>query len=367
MQARWRRRLTLGGGVVLSGAALAVFIGALRGHWGNVAASLTGANYLYVVPAVGFIAVMYALRIVRWRLFLKPLKDIPYRHVTEATLIGFMSTCVLPLRAGEVIRPYVLSRTTDLDFGHAAGSDFGLGRVFDMMGSFLLVFLALVLLPGPAEQGAPAPQAEQAAAVRVEEPEGRAVDWPARLRAHAPWVGGLALAGLLALLAVAVQPERMLRLLRLLLRPLPREWSDVVLEFSDSVVQSLAFMKSPRGVAAGLVLTLALWFCYPLSTWSLAQGFGLALPFGGAVLVQVLITLAVLLPQAPSFVGVFQVAAMAGVSLYGVTRGPAGAFAFMLWVINVVPITVVGLAVLWWRGLSLRRLAEESRHVADDH
>jgi len=365
MEARWKRRIMLAAGVLLSAAALGYFLLKLRGHWEQVARSFARANYLYVVPALGFIAVIYAIRILRWRLFLKPLGDIPYRHIASATCIGFMSTCVLPLRAGEIIRPYLLSRKTGLHFGHAAGTDLGLGRVFDIIGSCFLVFLALCLLPGPAaEQLATSPASDAQIVQTVQADDGAVADWQGRLRAQAPWLAGLALAGILGLLAVALQPDLMLRALRFLLRPLPEAWAKALLTFSDSVAQSLGFLKNPRQFALGMLLTLALWFCYPVSTWSLARGFGLELPFGGAVLVQVLITLAVALPQAPSFLGVFQVAAMTGVGLYGVGKGSAGAFATMLWVINVVPITVVGLGVLWWEGLSLRALAEQSRQAA---
>ncbi|MFO7958859.1 MAG: lysylphosphatidylglycerol synthase transmembrane domain-containing protein [Candidatus Brocadiia bacterium] len=365
MDVRWKRRIMLIAGVLLSAAALGFFVFKLRGHWRQVAGSLARANYLYVVPAVAFIAIMYALRIVRWRLFLKPLGQIPYRHITSSTLIGFMSTCVLPLRAGEIIRPYLLSRKTGLHFGHAAGTDLGLGRVFDIIGSCFLIFLALSLLPAaPGRNAAPAADSGTSAAQTVQAEDADGPDWQAQLRAQAPWLAGVALTGILGMLAVALKPDLMLRVLRFLLRPLPEAWAQALLKFSDSVIQSLGFLKNPGQFTAGVALTLAIWFCYPVSTWSLARGFGLELPFGGAVLVQVLITLAVALPQAPSFLGVFQVAAMAGVGLYGVDKGPAGAFATMLWIINVVPITVVGLGVLWWEGLSLRVLAEESREAA---
>jgi len=113
-----------------------------------------------------------------------------------------------------------------------------------------------------------------------------------------------------------------------------------------------------------MLLSFALWLCFPLSTYFLARGFNLELSFPGALLVQLFLTAAVVPPQAPGFIGLFQVAAITGAELCGVPTAEAGAFATMLWAVNVLPITAVGLGLLWHQGLSLRRLAEGSGKAA---
>ncbi len=156
----------------------------------------------------------------------------------------------------------------------------------------------------------------------------------------------------------------MLRIAAFFLRVLPARWRGPLMGFLESVAHSMQFLREPVRVAGALALTCAFWLCYPLSTYSLALGFNLHLPFVGALLAQVILTAAVAVPQAPGFIGVFSVAAMVGVQLFGVPKGDAAAFATMLWAINVIPITVVGLGVLWWEGLSLRGLTAESKKAA---
>jgi hypothetical protein len=337
-------------GLLLSGAAVAFFIGKLKGNWQDFAASFGRANYLYLIPAIGFIAVVYALRVLRWRLFLSPLGKVAYRHIASATLIGFMSTCVLPLRPGEIIRPYVLHKRSGIRFGHAAGTAVGLERVFDLIGACFLLILALVLM----QTAAPGGMGEGASALL------------AQMRRKGVWVGAAALVGLGGLTALAFAPAAMLRIAAFFLRALPKGRRAPLMGFLESVTHSMQFLRAPGRVLAAVALSLALWFCYPLSTYSLALGFGLSLPFVGALLAQVIITAAVAVPQAPGFIGVFSVAAMVGVQLFGVPKGDAAAFATMLWAINVFPITVVGLGVLWWEGLSLRALTRESKEAAEE-
>jgi len=347
MTARQKRWAMIAAGLVLSGAALAFFVSKLMGNWQEFAASFARANYLYLVPAIGFIALVYVLRILRWRLFLNPLGHVAYRDIASATLIGFMSTCVLPLRPGEIIRPYVLHKRSGIRFGHAAGTAMGLERVFDLIGACFLLILALVLIK-------PAAGSEGASALL------------AQLRQKSVLFAAVAVVGLGGLMALAFAPGAMLRIAAFFIRVLPERWRAPLLGFLESVTHSMQFMRSPGRVLAAVALSLALWFCYPLSTYSLAMGFGLPLPFVGALLAQVIITAAVAVPQAPGFIGVFSVAAMVGVQLFGVPKGDAAAFATMLWAINVFPITIVGLGVLWWEGLSLRELTKESKQAADE-
>lgn len=337
-------------GLALSAAAVAFFVHRLWGHWGEVASAFAQADYLYVVPSVGLIALMYATRMMRWRLFLRPLREVPYGDVASATLIGFMSSCVLPLRAGEVIRPYVLHKKSGLSFGHAAGTAMGLERVFDLIGACFLLLLALALAPAAAAQAS-------------------AGGFGARIlntvQQRALWFAAVTLVGLATLTLVAFRPGRVLRVVGWFLRLVPGRLRGSLEAFVRSVVESLGFLKRPRRVTLALLLSLGMWLCYPMSAWCLARGFRLGLPFGGVLLAQVLVTVAVVMPQAPGFIGVFQVAAMMGVQLYGVPSAEAGAFATMLWAVNVFPITVVGLGVLWYEGFSLKGLARASRAAAE--
>ena len=292
------------------------------------------------------IAIMYGLRVVRWHQFLKPVADVPYRPLASATLIGFMSSCILPLRAGEVIRPYVAHKRGGISFGHAAGTAMGLERVFDLVGVCFLVLLMWFFLQGYTP---PETATEGASSLRLEE------IW--RYGRHFALVGGVGLVGM-ALLAFV--PGPIVRLAGFFLRILPDALEGKLMGFLHSIVQSMTFLHSPVRAAVGLVLSCVIWGCFPVSTWCMARAFGLGLPFAGALVVQVIVTVAVAAPQAPAFIGVFHTAAITGAELFQVARGPAAAFAILLWAINVLPVTAAGLAVLWYEGLSLRGLAREA-------
>jgi len=348
MHSRTRRILAVAAGMLLTAAALACFLFRLRGHWDDVGRAFARANYLSLIPSVGFIAVMYALRVLRWRVFLTPIQRVPYSAIASATLIGFMSNCVLWLRPGELIRPYVLHRKGGIGFGHAAGTALGLERVFDLIGVCFLLLLTLIVLS--AGRGTAADRTAAADAIM-----GRAV-----------WFAALTAVGFGCLLALAFFPGSMLGVARACLRVAPKPVSRKLMAFANSVAEATQFIRQPGRVLVATALSLAIWFCFPLSTYSLARGFGLEIGFVGALVVQVFVTAAVAVPQAPAFIGIFQVAAMAGVRIFGVPQGQAGAFATALWGVNVLPITAAGLAALWFAGFSVRGLVRASKEATAD-
>jgi hypothetical protein len=170
--------------------------------------------------------------------------------------------------------------------------------------------------------------------------------------------------GVAGLLLLAFAPSLMLRIAGLVLRPLPSGWRGPLMGFWGSIVRAMQFMKSPLQVCFCLLLTLGQWAGITLSTYVLSLGFGLELTFGGALLIQLATTVMVAAPQAPAFVGMFHTGVMMGAAVFGIEKGIAAAFAIVLWSVNVVPIVLVGLAVLQREGLALGRLARESREAA---
>jgi hypothetical protein len=356
MRPAHRKAVVLAVGLGISAVALAYFVRLMRGQWGGMGAAFASADYAYLVPAVGFIGVMYALRVLRWRLFLSRFGPVAYRHILSATMIGFMSSCVLPLRPGEVIRPYVLHRKAGVKFGHAAGSAMGLERVFDLIGVCFLLVLAWVALWLHARGAGAASSAHGS----------KVAEFAAEVTHRGLLFAALTGLGLVCLGAVAFLPRPMLRVAEFFLRRLPAGWRRPLSSFVESIAESLGFLRGPGQVVGALGLSFAIWLCFPLSTYSLARGFGLDLPFAGALVAQVIVTAAVAVPQAPGFFGVFQVAAAKGVELFGVGKGDAGAFAMMLWAIHVIPITAVGLGFMWREGLSLGRLMAASEEEAGE-
>ena len=94
---------------------------------------------------------------------------------------------------------------------------------------------------------------------------------------------------------------------------------------------------------------------------------GLELSPGVVLLVVIASGIAVAPPQAPGIIGgPFQLAVMVVAETFQVPKGQAGAMGLLVWLVNVLPITLVGLGFLWYEGLSLKKLAAASGELRQE-
>jgi hypothetical protein len=106
-------------------------------------------------------------------------------------------------------------------------------------------------------------------------------------------------------------------------------------------------------------VTRCLWTNGALAVHALFWAFDINLPFGAACFTAVAIALAVVLPQAPGFVGVFHMAIEKTMVLWGLDVTNSKAFAIIFWAVSFLPVTALGLAAIWHEGLSLGALVKQ--------
>ena len=369
MKRETKRRLVLAAGLLVSAVTLFYFLERLGGQWPEVVGTFRRANYLYLIPGIGFLAVLYTFRVVRWRLLVSPVKKVRAMSVASATCIGFMANCVLPARVGELIRPYVLSRKEQgVSFGHALATAAGLERMFDLIGLCALMLITWVLMAQYVADRMPETTvaADPAAVVSTEGAPGggqSAEDLAAKIWRRSVVFAFLAAVCAVVLVAVALFPRPFERLAEVFIRLLPAGWRAHASEFVHSVTGALSFLKSWKGVALAVVYSVGLWLAQGLSTYALAEGLGLKLGVAGSFFVVIAVAVAVALPQGPAYIGPFHVAAMIAAQSFAAREGEAGAFALLMWLVNVVPITLVGLGFMWYEGLSLGHLTFASQKM----
>jgi glycosyltransferase 2 family protein len=113
--------------------------------WGMFWSQTHRINKSHVLHGIAYIYIGYALRAVRWKIFLRPVR--PKTTVIEMvspTLVGFAGLALLG-RAGEFIRPYLIARRTDLSFSSQLAV-WAVERIFDV-GAFAFLIVLAIFLP----------------------------------------------------------------------------------------------------------------------------------------------------------------------------------------------------------------------------
>jgi glycosyltransferase 2 family protein len=113
--------------------------------WATFWAESKGVSIGHVLNAVGLIYITYFLRALRWRVFLRPVrKNLPVSSLIGPTIIGFTGLALLG-RPGELIRPYLIARRTDLSFSSQMAA-WAVERIFDL-GAFTVLIVLAIFLP----------------------------------------------------------------------------------------------------------------------------------------------------------------------------------------------------------------------------
>jgi len=113
--------------------------------WARFVENTRNVSWLHVFYGVLLIYLAYVLRAVRWKVFLRPVrKDVSVVSLVSPTLVGFTGLAILG-RPGELIRPYLIARRTNLNFSSQLAV-WTVERIFDLA-AFTVLMVAAIFLP----------------------------------------------------------------------------------------------------------------------------------------------------------------------------------------------------------------------------
>ena len=336
MRSRLRAALVL----LLTAGLLAYFLrnADLSGVWEETRRADAGLLLL----AVAITGLTYALRAYRWQYLLAPIGPTRFTTAFQMTVIGFAASFLLPARAGEVLRPYLLARREGLP-ATAAFATIILERAIDLA-TVLLLFGFFVLVADPASlAGDPA--------------------LFARVKLGGALAGAGAVVGLAVFFALAGHPERLGRAALRIERVLPARIARAVAGFVETFAQGLGVMRQPGRLLGSLLLSFPLWLSIAAGIWVTSRAFHMTFGYLGSFLVMTLLVVGVAVPTPGAVGGFHTMYKFAVVTFFGVPNDRAVGGALVLHAISFVPVTILGLIFMAREGLSLgrmRQMAQES-------
>lgn len=302
--------------------------------------------WLFLLCAI-VATLIFPLRARRWQAILEPVAGrIPFGPLWRSTAIGMMLNNVVPLRPGEVARAYSLTREVPRLAFTTSLASLAVDRMFDAIVLLALMFGSML---SPAFPG------------------------DATLRGLT--VTQFAFSGISAVIVLLVvcylavlMPTRVLALVRTVAeRTLPR-LADRIVGFADQALGGLAVLKNARRFVEVLFWAVLHWLVHALALWIGFRAVGLDAPFSAALFLQGVLGFAVALPSSPGYVGVFELAAVAGLGVYGVSENVAFSWALGYHVLSFIPITAIGIVYLLRLGIGLSDItaaAERKEEVED--
>lgn len=302
-------------------------------HPGEVARRIAEASPGWLLASGALAMATYLLRAWRWMWILRPAGRVRFGPAFYATAVGFAGN-FLPARAGEIIRPALLSRDTGLPFSTLLASIL-FERLLDAASVFFFLGLAILDRPWARVTGSSAA------------PVGVGV---------LPLV---ALGGIVALSYLAIFHRQQLeRLTDALLFLVPARWRvsarAAAWAFMDGfgLVRKLtAWQWLPVGGGS-----LLMWFVINLQIACVVKAFSIDLPLSASYVLTFAAVLGLAVPT-PAGIGGYHAAVAGALGRFGVQRDIALGAATVAHAISFVPIGLIGLALILAR--SLRKGAPE--------
>lgn len=290
--------------------------------WGEVG----HMRWAWVSLAVICDITVYLLHGWRWKLLLRPIADVPFIQTLEAIYVGLFTNEVFPLRAGELIRCFLLSKSSELPLSVTFASAL-IERLFD--GVWLITFFLFCL---------------------------RLHRMPKILVS-----GGYALGLLIAVLAIILGYAMYAR----------KQSLDLVFGLAwprwfNTLIEDLHLIGHSRYLYFSFFVSGAYLAAQMLPIYGLVQAYNLRVPWTASFMAMVLLRLSSVIPQAPGNIGSFHWVAARALMMFGLDGQLARRFTIVLWAGVTVPLIVIGFIAVTMEGINMSHLQREATSAAKE-
>jgi hypothetical protein len=299
----------------------------------GVALSQVQLGWLAVSVVISFLIMVF--RAFRWQLELRPLEHVPLGRLWVVTAVAYMAINLLPVRLGEVVRPWLLSKRSGVSFANVVGN-LVIEKTLDSLVILFYILAGLLTIS----------------------------NLPLWVRRGAifPAVGAAALVLLVVLLWW--QGEAFID--RWVVRRLPEKFGAGLKRAITSILGGMQILPNPFLLLFVFLVSLALWFLPILSSYVMILAFDLDAPFSAAVVVFIFIGFGTALPNLPGMIGPYQYACVLGLGLFGVAEAQALAYGIVLNAVQFLTLIVQGLLALPLAGVSLSDIRRASPELASE-
>jgi uncharacterized protein (TIRG00374 family) len=300
--------------------------------WSELWEEIVELDWRWITIAAITDLLVYVVQGWRWSLLLLPVGQVTQWGTIGAIFTGLFANEVLPLRAGELIRCFLMARWSKIPISVTLASAL-IERIFDGVLLITGLFFSLRYIHHfPLTRG-------QSRAIGI------------------LTTGSVFLAILIflcaALLAVAMYWRE--QTLDALLDARLFSWAHVFIEDLHRIGHSrYLYASALTSIPFLLVQIIPIYaimraYCFDSVSWAQAAAL------------TILLRLASVVPQAPGNVGLFQVLSTLGLTLFGVPGAMARRFTLILWAVVTVPLLLAGFIALVASGAKMGDIHREAQ------
>jgi uncharacterized protein (TIRG00374 family) len=346
-------------GIIIS--ALALYLAFRHVSFNELIEYFSTLNYLWVLPSVLIVVLVFFIRAWRWRIILESTRKISLLRAYHPMIIGFMMNCVLPGRIGELARPAILKKNEKIPFATGLAT-VAAERVFDI--SFLVIFLVITF-----------------STVRISpEVSLKFGDYDLNRETLEGILGGMVKLGVILIVGIVlISINRFRKLVNQLIMKYPdllfftgeefrARLSDKIClpltVFVDNIARGFHLIRYPKKLIGCFVLSFLVWGLHACSYYIFALGSpGIHLTFMEMSAHMIIIMFFIALPSVPGFWGLWEAAGIFALSLFGVAGKEAAGFTLANHAIQVFPVIIMGFISAMIMSVNIWQLSQSSKNL----
>ena len=290
--------------------------------------AFTSVHYFYVLPAIFMVLVSFLLRAIRWRYLIRPVKEVKTTELLSPLMVGFMAN-MLPARAGEFVRAYLLSKKVSISLSSSLATIF-IERLFDLFLVLFLLVWVLLFMPDAITSGN----------------AGGAHELSDKIKIFGKFSFTLFLFIFLFSALLQFKNNWAMTIIRIFIKPFPPKWREKTITLVNSFAEGLNIIRDKRGFIATIFLSFIIWISFALTYYLLYMGFGIEtmLPvISSLVILCLIIAVFITVAPTPGFLGSYHLACVATLhGVFGIQKAVALSYGIVAWLVAMGPTIIIG-------------------------
>ncbi|MEX0749607.1 MAG: lysylphosphatidylglycerol synthase transmembrane domain-containing protein [Dehalococcoidia bacterium] len=320
--------------------------------FGEVRTAFEDVNWLLALASLPVYFLGLWMRTVRWQYLLRPVKRVAAIRLYPVVIIGLMANNLIPARAGELARAYVLGQRERISKTTTLGT-IAVDRLFD--GLTLVPMMLIVVAFASSDANFDVGFGSWTVSLNFE-----------GLGVFMAIVFGLALI-FLSYLALSDHGRTMLH--RIVHRFTPPPLKPNIERLLHSFFEGLHALRNPADMAVALVMSVVSWTLEATMYFMVARAFGIDEPFYVFLLLTAAANLVIAVVATQGGVGPFELVVSRTVIAFAGAdniEGVANAYAIGLHALLLFPITALGLYLMWSMKLTFGDMLKSSNYDEED-
>jgi glycosyltransferase 2 family protein len=300
-------------------------------HPRQLLAAMFIANWGFVALAIIADILTYVLQAFRWKLLLEPVGRLSTLRATQGIYAGLFTNELVPLRFGELVRAFLVSRWMSSRFTAVLPS-MVIERFLDALWLAVGIALAAFFVPLPKDL------------VEVGDA-----------------LGGMALLAAFLFLWMVVRTKKEAECTEHDSTAPVRRWLQ---GFGSQLVSGLRDIGISQRLYVAALLSVSMLASQALALWFMMLACRIDLSLGAATIVLLVVRLGTAIPNAPANVGSFQFFTVLALRLFGEDKTVAAGFSMVYFLALTVPLWILGLLAISRTGMSLSTIRLEAAALA---